>query len=187
VGRHEVPAADQEHRDDRRDEGADAGHDQDLVQPGHERRPDGVPGDLAVGRRRGAERPLALPLADGRGQRVRVAGQRGCAQPADDVAREPGGEQRAVNGDPGGDPDLAERGVDARCHARRAVRDDADGCRGQRRVDQARAQAGQDHPGDQVSPAGADRQPGHQQQAGAGHGQARPDQQPHGNAAAQPA
>src|SRR5260370_775172 len=71
-----------------------------------------VGGGPPGGRGRRRERVRALTLAEGGREAAGVASQRSATQPVDDVVGEPGSEQGAEDGDPGGDATLAERGVD---------------------------------------------------------------------------
>ena len=72
--------------------------------------------------------------------------ERGAPREIGDRGHQPVAEQRPQQGDPGGDPDLAERRVDARGHAGPLRADDADRRRGQRRIDHADPDAGDDEP-----------------------------------------
>ena len=65
-------------------------------------------------------------------------------QPGAHVRADLAGEDRPEGGDSGGDADLAEGAVDPRAHARLTRRDDGDRGRGERRVDQADADAADD-------------------------------------------
>ena len=102
-------------------------------------------------------RPRRRP-AGCRGARTRTATR-------DRWSPDPGGEDRAERRDPGRDPDLPERVVDPRRHARRArARDGRHGGRRERRVDEADADAREQEPGQQHRPVRAGVDPAHQQQ-----------------------
>ena len=77
---------------------------------------------------------------------------RGASEGLVHLVAQGGGEDGPVDGDPGGDADLAEGGVDTRGHARALGGDDADGGGSQGWVDHSGPGAGHDEAGDQVGP-----------------------------------
>ncbi len=184
----EVPAADggqgyhsRYQRDDRR-------HQQDAVQAGGE----GGPGDHAHGRPGLLGQPgdhvPDLPRLHRRGDPRAAAGQSGHGgHPGQHLLLHVVREQRPQQGDAGGDPDLAEGGVDARGHAGPLRWHHADGGGGQRRIDDADADAAHDHARDEMGPGRARVEPAHEQQSRADDDQARPDEQPDRHPRGQPA
>ena len=83
-------------------------------------------------------------------------------------------------------PIWRKRRVDPGRHAGARGLDDADRGRGERHVDQAGADAGDDHPRQQMGPVVGRREPAHQQQAGADQHESRADQQPGRDVAGEP-
>ncbi len=88
-----------------------------------------------------------------------------------------GTEDRTKAGDTGRDPDLTEGRVDPGRHAGAFRRHHTDSGGGERNVDKAGADTGDNETGDEVGPPGVDGQAAHEQQARADGHEARADEQ----------
>src|SRR4051794_471577 len=146
----EVLAAHEREPGDRAEEGEDRGDHEDLVQRAREAGVERVDEVLALCRRHGAQDAAHLSGGQRRGEVA--ADARGRAERVDRLGRDRVLEDRPERRNARRDADLAERAPDPRGHAAALRRHDANLRRGQRRVDHADAEAGEDEAGEEVRP-----------------------------------
>ena len=174
AGLHEVPGADQGEAQRGADEGEDSGDQDDLVEAADEGDVGGMD-HLGRGSRRGRHRGRCSRAA--RGDDFAEAA-RGVRQQFGELGVDARLEDGAEAGDAGGDPDLAEGGVDPRSHPGFLDRHDGDRRLADAGVGDADADAGDEEADQQRRPLRVGRDAVHQQQADPDHGEPGPEQDP---------